>query len=374
MWRLLQVQKNISEEVIQNSMCYKSASEILKMDLALNHGVLTFSRSEALQQAKTYLHDKERTLVEKLEMLARKRFLTNNAGIVEETKDFLLNYLDHLCRELPAHNFIRSLKAMPHRVDCSVEEQLLSVMDRDHIRQLVDYVKEKWSHTYLGAYLVSGFYFDLDELALMVEVDPKRLPTVQELAAFYLFHCHMQPELRSRVHIYLLLPHAAFRIDVDYGKGWQSILCPSNTPDLFELLGRSEFALNGGGYQPAINPTWTPLVKDFLEERKRDFYERLQSPEINSLNSLDFLRIFWKTVQLVLINRSAQRYKILYPLTLLAVEQTIVTEGIRFPTRLQFLADAYRDKLNGKSCDISKLIPEAITYLKKIEHECSITL
>ncbi|MGE5446159.1 MAG: hypothetical protein ACM3SR_16450 [Ignavibacteriales bacterium] len=374
MWRLLQVQKNLSEEVIQNSVCYKAVSEILKMDLAFNHGVLTFSRSEALERAKAYLYDEERTLVEKLETIARKRFLINNAGIVEETKDFLLNYLDRFCKEFRAHNFVQSLKAIPQRVDCSVEEQMLSVIDRDHVRRLLDYVKEKWSHTYLGAYLVSGFYFDLDELALMVEVDPERLPTLQELAAFYLLHCNMQSELRSRLHLYLLLPHAAFRIDVDYGKGWQSILCPSSTPDLFELLGRSEFSLSGGGYQPATSSTWTPLAKDFLQERKRDFYERLQSPEIYSLNSLDFLKMFWKTVQLVLINRSAQRDEILYPLTLLAVERTIVTEGIPFPTHLQFLADAYRDELNGKSWDISKLIPEAITYLKEIEHECSITL
>jgi hypothetical protein len=373
-WRLLQVRKNLNEEVIQNSVCYKAVSEILKMDLAFNHSILTFSRSEALKRAKAYLCDNERTLVEKLETLARKRFLINDAGIVDDTKDFLLNYLDSFCKEFRAHNFLQSLKAIPQRVDCSVEEQLLTVVERDHVSRLLDYIKEKWSHTYHGAHLVSGFYFDLDELALMLEVDSERLPTIQELTAFYLLHCDLQHELGSRVNLYLLLPHAAFRIDVDYRKGWQSILCPSSNPDLFELLGRSEFALNGGVYQPATCSTWTPFVKDFLQERKRDFYERLTSPEIYTLNSLDFLRIFWKTVQLVLINCSIQRDEILYPLTLPAVERATAAEGISLPANLQLLADAYRDELIGKFCDISKLIPEAITYLKEIEHECSITL
>ena len=78
------------------------------------------------------------------------------------------------------------------------------------------------------------------------------------------------------------------------------------------------------------------------------------------------------TVQLILINHSVQRGKTLYPLTLSAVERAIVQEDISFPNHVQFLADAYRNELDGKSWNISELIPEAITFLKGIEDECGI--
>jgi hypothetical protein len=367
LWRFLQVRKNLDDNVIQNSMCYKATSEILRMNLAFNHDILTFSRSEALRQAKMHLNDKERNLVGKLETLARKRFLIKDTGIVEETKDFLITYLDRFCESIPTHVVARPLENIPQRVDCLAGEWFYAEDVCIHVRQLINYVKEKWRHTYVSAYLVSGFYFDLDELALLIEVDPALLPTLQQLAAFYLLHSNMQPELGSRIHLYLLLPHVAFRIDVGYEKGWQSILCPSSNPDLFELLGRPEFALDRGRYQPANSSMWSSLVKDFLQEMESDFYGILQNREIYSLNSLDFLKIFWKTVQLVLINRSVPKGEILYPLTLPAVERAMAAEGISLPPRLRFLADAYKDGLSGKLCDISPLIPVAIDYLKEVE-------
>jgi hypothetical protein len=228
-------------------------------------------------------------------------------------------------------------------------------------------VKDKWPHTYRGAYLVLSAYFNMDELLFMVEVNPKRLPTVQELTALNLFHWNAQPRLRSRIKLFLLLPNAAFQIDPDdLKKSWQTILCPPCNPDLFELSGRPEFTLDGGDYQPFKSSVWTPLVEHFFWEEKMLFYELLENPSIYKLNSLDFLRIFWKVTQLVLMNRSVKKDEILYPLTLPAVERAMIKECIPLPAELQTLTSAYRDELEGKTTDIATLIPPAIRYLKEI--------
>jgi hypothetical protein len=366
-WQLLQARKYHEETVTRNSACYKTICEVLKFDLALNHGVLTFFRSDALEQAKQLLSEKEKGILDKLEFMARKRFRIKDKAILDETTDFLLNYLDRIHREFRTHPFACSLKSVTQKVDCPKNEGLWSEKEHAHIRLLIHHVKEKWSDTYRGAHLVSG-YFLLDELVLMVEVDPQRLPTSQELTELYLLHCETQPQLSSRIHLYLLLRHSAFQIDAEYlNRGWQSILSPPSNPDLFELIGRPEFTLDGGSYQPVNSVVWTPIVEHFLRERKRAFYNRLKSPLIYELDTLDFVRTFWKAVQLVLINRSVRKDEILYPFTLSAVERALAVEGIPLPARLQFLSDAYIDELEGKKVDIKNYIPDAIAYLKEID-------
>lgn len=366
-WQLLQARKDHEEAVTRNSVCYKTVCEVLKFDLALNHGVLTFFRSDTLEQAKQVLSEKEKGIVDKLGFMARKRFRIRDKAILDETTDFLLNYLDRIHREFRTHPLARSLKSITQKVDCPKNEGLWSEKEHAHIRRLTHHVKEKWSDTYRGVYLVSG-YFLLDELVLMLQVDPQRLPTSQELTDLYLLHCETQPQLSSRIHLYLLLPHSAIQIDADYlQRGWQSILSPPSNPDLFELLGRPEFTLDGGSYQPVNSAVWTPLVETFLQETKTRFCDRFERPSIYELDNLAFVRNFWKAVQLVLTNRSVHRAEVLYPLTLPAVERALALEGIPLPARLQPLVDAYRDELEGKTSNIKTLIPQAIDYLQKID-------
>jgi hypothetical protein len=163
------------------------------------------------------------------------------------------------------------------------------------------------------------------------------------------------------------LPNAAFQIDTgDFKKSWQSVLYPSCNPDLFELLGRSEFKLDGEDYHPNKFPVWPPPVEHFFYEEKMLFFELLENPSIYKLNNLDFLRIFWKTAQLVIMNRSVEKDKIVYPLTLPAIEEALIAENIALPHKLKILANAYRNELRGKSDDIALLIPYAINYLKEI--------
>ena len=84
------------------------------------------------------------------------------------------------------------------------------------------------------------------------------------------------------------------------------------------------------------------------------------------MNNLDFLRIVWKTLQLVVINRSVKNGEIRYPLTLHEIESALDAECMNLPGELRILHEAYRSELKGKPEDISLLFPHAVDYLKEI--------
>src|SRR5262249_46286591 len=160
--------------------------------LALKYGFLTFTRSEALRFSKPHLSRKELALVEKLEAMEQKQFRTNDPGIIEETKDFLLTFLNFFCEVIQTHKSAKPLKVIPQRIDCLKEECFQSAEERVHIERLLDYLQEKWQHTCRGVCLVPCAYFDLDEMELMIEVDLERFPTHQELTTLYLLHSDVQ--------------------------------------------------------------------------------------------------------------------------------------------------------------------------------------
>jgi hypothetical protein len=366
-WRFFQSRKYNDEFVTRNNVCYKTVSEILKMNIALNHDLLIFDRKQALELSKPHLSQETHGFLRKLELIERNRFYLQDHGILEETKDFMFRYLNLFYRDLLNHPCARPLNAISQHLDCPVEESLLDEETKAHLDKLIRFVKKKWNYTYQGAYWAHSAYFNMDEILFMVEVNPEKIPSVHDLTTFYLYHVNAHSQLTSRVRLFLLFPNAAFQIDSDdFKKSWQSILFPHSNPELFELLGRSEFCLESGGYTWAQFSVWTPLVQHFFWEEKMLFYDLLENPSIYKLNSLDFLRIFFKTIQLVLMNHSVQKDRILYPLTLYALERGLIELGISPPTDFQTLIQSYLNELEGRACDISDHIPSAIAYLKEI--------
>jgi hypothetical protein len=173
--------------------------------------------------------------------------------------------------------------------------------------------------------------------------------------------------VRSRVHVYLLLEHSAFQIDADYlNRGWQSVLSPPGNPDLFELLGRPDSTLDGRSYHSAIGAGWAPVVEEFLRDRTRVYRGMLELPADGEPDALEFVRLFWKLMQLAIVLRSAQKGEVGYPLTLPAISRALARQGMSLPPGLASLADVYRDALEGKACAIRTLIPEALSYLRAL--------
>lgn len=366
-WRFFNNRKYGNEQVTINNTCYKTVSEILKMNLALNENILEFDRKKALRMSRHSFRGKDFRFLERLENISARNFRSNSSNILNETKDFVLKYLDNFYKEFKNHPYSSSLKEITQKVALQKDEWFLTDEINNHVNKLVGYVKKNWSYTYKGSYLVSSVYFNIDEFQFIVQINPLHIPSVQELDEFNRFHQSINPELKSRIKLFLLTPNAAFQLNTDdFNKSWQSILYPPGNPDLFELLNRTEFKLDGEDYGLDSIPVWTKSVEHFLSEEKILFYELLENPSIYKLNNLDFLRIFWKTLQLVVINRSVKNGEIRYPLTLHAIESALDAESIKIPGELGILHRAYRNELKGEPEDISLLIPHAVDYLKEI--------
>lgn len=368
-WRFFQNRKYSAESVTRNNTCYKAVSEILKMNLALNKDILEYSRRRVLERSRNLFEGDELNFIIKLEDISRKNYRSKEIDILDKTNSFLLNYLNRFFKESADHPYLKPLDKKSQKVLYSADEMLLSEADKEHIDKLVDFIKVKLEYTYRGSYLLSGIYFNLDELLLMINIDPENIPSVKDLSELNAFHKNAKDNVRSRIKLFILLPDSAFQINTDdFKMSWQSILNPNFNPDLFELLARTEFRIDGENYNAKKQFTvWSKPVQHFLCEEKRLFFELINNPSIFKLNNLDFLRIFWKTLQLVTVTRSSEREEIVYPLSLYEIEKALYNEGIPLPGDLKVLKDAYRSEINGRSEDISLLFPAAVNYLKESE-------
>lgn len=365
-WRFFQESKYADETITRNNTCFKVVAEVLKMNLALNRGRLTFDRREALREGRPELDETGQSLVARLERSAARGFRAPDPTILGDTLAFLFRYLERFHESLESHPFARPIKDIPSRIDYAAEDKDWIPADADYVSTLIDYFKKEWAGFYRGAYLVPSVYFNIDEFVFLAEVDPERPPTVSEIRALTEFHQRSPSAVRSRIKLFALLPHAAFRMDPDdLKKSWQSILCPVVNPEVFELAAMPACGIDGGSL-PAARPPWTRAVQHFFWEEEMLFFELLENPSIYKLNSLDFLRIFWKSLQLVILNRWVERGEVLYPMTPAAIRRA--TQGLGLPpfSHLDAFERAYREAVSGKPQDIARRVPEAVAYLKEI--------
>jgi hypothetical protein len=366
-WQLLQLQDNRHEPISRNNICYKVAAEVVKVKLALERGTLTFLRSQALQLAKESLSEGERRFVDKLEAISKGRFLRNDERLVDQTLSFVCSNLD----EVYTKGFRASALFTENptiKVDYAEDERLWDRECDAHVRTLLEHVRENWAAAYEGAYLVACDYLELDELALVVAVDPLHLPSAEQLSDLYHAHMAAGPRQTSRIALYILLRNIALQIDVDYYKrGWRSVLSPLVNADFFELLRRPECALDGKRPPPCAPLVWTRLAKEFRRHRRRLLLQSLESPEAQELDNLQLVRQLWKVAQLGVTGRSVDRGDVVYPLTIPAILRGFAAEGKTPPSEFYTLAEVYRGELRGTSRDIKALLPAAVAYLKHLE-------
>jgi predicted nucleotidyltransferase len=367
--RRLFVSNKVSvDAVAQRSLCFKTASEILKMDLALRHDRLTFSRNEALKFAKPHLDQKGRALAECLETARDARYLSGDESLLEETKNFLVRYLESFFTTFDQHPLARPIVALPQAVDLEKSEWFDTAEESLHVNRIIDHVRSQWAGTYHGAHLAASAFFNVDDLLLMIAIDPTRPPTIEQLRDLTALHWRHQPGLRRRVHLFLLLPHVALQIDTaEAVKSWQSILSPANNPDVFALLSSGQAHLDGAAFCPLPPGGWTPLAEQFFREEEALFYGQLDDPAVFKANLLDFLRLFWKTAQLVAVNRSVRAGSVLYPLTPAATARALEAHGAALPENLKPLIAGYSLEAAGKDCGAARLVPAAVAYLKEIK-------
>ncbi|NNE09007.1 MAG: glycosyltransferase family 2 protein, partial [Gemmatimonadetes bacterium] len=320
-WRQVQKGRYYDEPATRNSLCYKATAEILKMELGLFHGRLIFAKDEALAQAVPFLAGEEAAHVAKIRRIGRRHYRGGGEALANETVRFLMERLDlvaarfsehPLACEVPRVRVAIEPEAGVNEPEGGVNEPDVRVSERggalrERADRIVDHVRSTWGDAYRGAALVTGFYFDLGERALVLAVDPARPPSIEQLRALYERHVaggartNAQPaegaaetdgaDAESReqtaLRVYVLLRRAALQVDVDYyAHGWQSMLMPESNPDVFTQLADTASWIDGAP-DPSSEPAarsdadglpypWTLLAESFVNEEREECRKQLR--------------------------------------------------------------------------------------------------
>ncbi|HEX5386558.1 MAG TPA: hypothetical protein VFW66_07675 [Gemmatimonadales bacterium] len=367
-WRLFGPRRHSAETVTRNNVCYKAVSECMKAMDGITRRRLTFSRADALRAARDALAPSGRALVERLEALQARRFRPRDPRIIEDTTAFLLERLDRFYGELEAHPLARRATEAPVRVDAPAGEEPFGPAAVDDARRLVGSIEREWGGALMGAHLVTGVHFSPDELVLLLAADPSRPPSLELMQRAFALHQAHAPTARHRIRLFLLLAAAAFQLDPDdLEKSWQSILWRPGNPDAFALAAMPERCLLGTPLAASAPPAWTVLIRDFLAAEEVAFAHLLADPAVYKLGNRDFLRVFWKTAQIVAINRAAAPGgEIVYPLTPRAVARALAAQATPLPRALEPLLAAMESAGAGAEPDLAELVPGAIGYLGEI--------
>ena len=343
-WQLAQSRPRHDDTVQRNSVCYKAVSEIAKMTVALEDGAVTFRRSEALELAKPRLDPGGRALAVKLQAIASQRFLHRDPALLDETTAVLLRSVDRFCDSLAARWTDREPAGPTTEIDLPPDERGLSPAASAWIERLVEHTQTVWACPMRDAHLVSSAYFHLDEVLLLMEFDPSRLPTFKELCSLYQLHASSPADLRERIHVFLRMPHAAIQVDADYvRRGSRAALCPTANPEVFAQLATASCS-------------WSGLAQQHIEEQKRPAWRTLRGPQ---LSAIDLWRAIWKLLQVATIQRSIAVGAGTCPLSIPAVERGLTQVGIQLPLDLSLA------RINSEP-DLASLRRDAEAFLQEV--------
>jgi len=197
---------------------------------------------------------------------------------------------------------------------------------------------------------VSAAAFAMDEVVLLFEPLSGSIPKARELQDLASAYVKALAPSRSRVSIYLRLPKACYQFYAsDYYRGWQAILSPGFNPDLFK---------NG----------WTRPAAEFVRRERQLMAQALDDPVVYKANHLDFLRTFWKFLELAVIEATVLRGEVVFAQTPEAVMRALAQLSLPCAPFLDAFAAAYREELGGAPAGIGRHLPAAILYLKNIHH------
>jgi len=323
-WRL-------SDTIFVNSLCYKAITESIRMDCGLRGLPLPPSRQAAI----------EGTYVEYLVRLrgsAARRHLSYRGDIVDDTLGFLLPFLERSYRDLRAHPAWRAQARV--RIDAPAGERV-SASDGFSI---------DWGRVTFHA----GSTFAMDELIILCEPADGKLPSASTLRATARRCAEVFRNSRSRTSLYLRLSSLAVQFYTsDQYLDWQAILWPGANPDIFGDA-------SGG---------WTAPAAGFIHRERQLFADGLDDPATYKANNLDFLRMFWKFLALIVAEHSAGRGEAILAQTPEAVLRALKCWNAPSRPFLENFATAYRDELAGKATAIGRDLPAAIEYLRTIHNE-----
>jgi hypothetical protein len=328
------------DRIFLNSLCYKVAAECFRMDCGLRRKTVPPSRRHAAEQALSEaIADTSREnapFLTRLRDSATGRHLRYAGDVVQDSQEYVLPLLERSYGQLRFHPGWREIPGVSLRIDAPEDERM-------HSSELPSAAGFKVS-------LVSGAAFAMDEMVLLFEPVSEEIPEAADLREIARTYAKRLSPGRSRVSLYLRLPNACYQFYAsDYFRGWQAVLSPRFNPDL-------------------LHGPWTRPAAEFVRRERQLVAQALDDPVVYKANHLDFLRTFWKFLELALIEVTAQRGEIMFAQTPEAVVRGLTRLNLPSAPFLEDFAAAYRVELREAQSNIGRHIPEAIQFLKNINH------
>jgi hypothetical protein len=277
---------------LQNAACYKTVSELLNAQWALQTGQYRYSRAETLAAA-------DFPLARRLMDMAAHRFLIRDDPLEDDTFAFVVKFLLDFWDDFREHAFLQIYPDVRQSVDCPESEIHVGEKERQHLRALQQHLDTHWGPRCTGTHLVKSAFGDFDDLLWIMDADLNRLPTVQQIADITALHDRVWRKLSQTIVLFLRVEAVAFPISpllpVELRRG---LLTPATVPDVFLQLGHDTVY-------------WTDYMLWYLTNWKA-CQKRMDVWEVSA----------HKQQQLCSILKSAESGHIVYPLTLPALERT----------------------------------------------------
>lgn len=276
-----------SDTILHNVTCYKVVSELLNLQVELQAGIRQ-SRAEALEKTNT-------AMAKRLTTLAAERYLPFDNQLAEETFTFLITFFVDLWKSFTQSPFLDIAPNLTQSLDCPETEVEVGAKEREHLQALQEHLTTHWGEKCHGIHRVKSAFWDFDDLLWIVDIDQNKLPTVQEIAALTVLHHQNRKELSQNIFLFLRIGEIAFPLTPSIPRDLhRGLLTPATMPDVFLQLG------NNTVY-------WTDYTRWYLAEWQSNQQWLEASPE--------------KKQQLTLMEKSAAKGHIVYPLTRQALER-----------------------------------------------------
>ncbi len=363
-----------SDSIFRNSIACKAAAEVLTLEDALNGDGSELSRSEVMQQSLQRAQSEDGAILERLIRCRARRYLRYEGDVLNDAFPFLLRRILTLTTILAKEAPFQEKDGLPIEIDGSADEVYRTPAAVEYAQGLVAHAKNRWTGYQRAALLPRCSFVGLDDLQLVLECDPERPPTAEQVRA--LLQLKAPETLRQRVAIYLLLGDTVLG-DTVLGdtaflllhqnplEFWHILQTPQANPDLFILLTKPEFVIDG---TPRVGAQyrWTRFaaasVGDELKLRQSAIGKTV--PGVRA-DSLFMIRAIWRTLQLLIIQRSSTGGTVRIPVTPAAIQRGFQASGLDLPI-LEQLQSAYQNELEGRPSDAVKLIPEVMSIFMKL--------
>jgi predicted nucleotidyltransferase len=337
---------DLSDRIFVNSLCYKVVAESIRMERGLRGLPVPETREEGIAEALSDGRGDAAEFLDRLEQSARQRHLRYRGEILEDTGSFLVPFIEGCYADLASRLVWQGVARVKVRIDSPEPEQLHSregILDR-----LRDVAGAQWARISV----VGSTVFGMDEVVVFFEPAPDQIPSARDLRGLAHSCAEKLGHLRSRLTLYLRLPSAALQFhSSDEFRGWQAVLSPLCHPDAFP------------GCKTA---RWTESCAAFIRQERLLLADALDDPVIYKANDLDFLRMVWKFLDLVIAGRSAASGEAVFAQTPEAVLRGLRHIGAPEAPFLENFAAAYRRELGGAAAGIGRDVPRAIEYLRMV--------